>query len=117
MTEKMDDGAPQSEPEFFFNGEKWPNATMQRTKLGATEIWRLQNDTEMDHPFHLHGTFFQQLGSNNAAVGNKGHHLRAEAVFSRCGSDVRRPGRLDVPHCRILEHAERGMMGMVMVSP
>ena len=34
------------------------------TKVGATEIWQVENLVGMDHPFHLHGFQFQVLDRN-----------------------------------------------------
>ncbi|HEX6942135.1 MAG TPA: multicopper oxidase family protein, partial [Gemmatimonadaceae bacterium] len=34
------------------------------TKLGATEIWKVENLVGMDHPFHLHGFQFQVIERN-----------------------------------------------------
>jgi FtsP/CotA-like multicopper oxidase with cupredoxin domain len=33
-------------------------------KLGATEVWTVRNDADMDHPFHLHGFQFQVIDRN-----------------------------------------------------
>ncbi len=33
-------------------------------KLGATEIWKVENLVGMDHPFHLHGFQFQVIERN-----------------------------------------------------
>jgi FtsP/CotA-like multicopper oxidase with cupredoxin domain len=32
--------------------------------VGELQVWDLVNDTDMDHPFHLHGFFFQVLDVN-----------------------------------------------------
>ena len=31
----------------------------QPVKVGELQVWDVVNDTRMDHPFHLHGFFFQ----------------------------------------------------------
>ena len=36
-------------------------------KLGETQLWTVKNDTEWDHPFHLHGFFFLPLDEQAAA--------------------------------------------------
>src|SRR5207237_5241008 len=33
-------------------------------KVGELQVWDVVNETLMDHPFHLHGFFFQVLGVN-----------------------------------------------------
>ncbi|MEO6525674.1 MAG: multicopper oxidase family protein, partial [Gemmatimonadaceae bacterium] len=37
-------------------------------RLGATEIWEIENIVGMDHPFHLHGFRFQLLDRNGVPV-------------------------------------------------
>ncbi|HET7612684.1 MAG TPA: multicopper oxidase family protein, partial [Gemmatimonadaceae bacterium] len=37
------------------------------TKVGATEIWEIENVVGMDHPFHLHGFQFQVLDRDGVA--------------------------------------------------
>src|SRR5439155_7438747 len=49
------------DPIFYINGEMWPFNNPVRASYGATEIWEIQNTADMDHPFHLHGMFFQVL--------------------------------------------------------
>ena len=46
---------------FTINGEQWPDNKPVHVTRGDIEIWEVQNDAEMDHPFHLHGMFFQVL--------------------------------------------------------
>jgi FtsP/CotA-like multicopper oxidase with cupredoxin domain len=118
LTEEMNELDPRAEPEFFINGEKWPTVTPIDVPLGATELWEVKNDAEMDHPFHLHGVFFQVIERNGvleAPVGNK------DTVIVPKHSSLRFAVRFDAEgpwmyHCHILEHAERGMMGHVMVG-
>ena len=56
-------GAPrlQAEPahgvDFVVNKE--PHHRDQPVKVGELQVWDVVNDTLMDHPFHLHGFFFQ----------------------------------------------------------
>jgi FtsP/CotA-like multicopper oxidase with cupredoxin domain len=72
----------------------------------------------MDHPFHLHGMFFQVLSVNGVPPvvpwGWK------DTVNVPRGSKLRFAVQLDPPgrwvfHCHILEHAERGMMGELVI--
>lgn len=115
LTEIMDDLDPTAEPQFFINGERWPDVAPIEGALGTTEIWTLKNDAEMDHPFHLHGMFFQIL-DGALAGGNK------DTVIVPKESTVKVAVKFDAPgdwmfHCHILEHAERGMMGVLQVAP
>ena len=57
-----------------------------RATLGETQLWMVKNDTEWDHPFHLHGFFFMSLdeqGPAGAAAGVEGHGQRADEDHRR----------------------------------
>ena len=83
-------------------------------KVGELQVWEVINDTLMDHPFHLHGFFFQVLSVN----GEPPAFLSWEdTVNVPPRSRVRiawlpddRPGEW-MYHCHILEHHASGMMG------
>ena len=46
---------------FTINDERWPDNKPVHVTRGDIEIWEVQNAAAMDHPFHLHGMFFQVL--------------------------------------------------------
>jgi FtsP/CotA-like multicopper oxidase with cupredoxin domain len=89
--------------------------------VGQTQIWTLQNETEWNHPFHLHGFFFQEVDENDQPL---------EPPYFQDSLDVpaqetrrialhfdERPG-MWMFHCHILDHAAAGMMGLVeLVMP
>jgi FtsP/CotA-like multicopper oxidase with cupredoxin domain len=105
---------------FSINGESFPRVTPFLAKLGAVELWDVENTTMMDHPFHLHGFRFQILQRDGVL-----EPFRAwkDTVNVRPGEAVRLAVPLDgfpgrwLYHCHILEHAEAGMMGELDVSP
>jgi FtsP/CotA-like multicopper oxidase with cupredoxin domain len=92
------------------------NATHSNDKpvnIGELQVWELNNASLMDHPFHLHGFFFQVLEING-----KGPDYKAwkDTVNVPPRSKVKiawmpdnRPG-IWMYHCHILEHHEAGMM-------
>ena len=89
-----------------------------RSRLGATEIWEIQNVVTMDHPFHLHGFQFQILdrdGVPEPFVSWK------DVVNVRKHETVRFAVRFDdfpgqwMYHCHILDHEDHGMMGILEV--
>ena len=89
------------------------------TKLGATEIWKVENLVGMDHPFHLHGFQFQVLERN----GKPEPYLSwKDAVNVRRQETVRFVVRFDdfpgkwMFHCHILNHEDQGMMGILEVK-
>ncbi|MFU8805605.1 MAG: multicopper oxidase family protein, partial [Bradymonadaceae bacterium] len=107
------------EPVFRINGEAFPDITPIHATLGSTQIWTLVNDSEMDHPFHLHGFFFEVLDRDGVPAP---YRMRKDTVNLAAHETVRIsvtfdgfPGRW-MYHCHILEHEERGMMGELIVT-
>ena len=92
----------------------------ERGRLGATEIWQIENVVGMDHPFHLHGFQFQVLDRNGVP-----EPFRAwkDMVNVRKHETVRFIVRFDdypgkwMYHCHILDHEDMGMMGILEVHP
>ena len=87
-------------------------------KVGELQVWDIVNDTLMDHPFHLHGFFFQVL----EVTGDPPVFRSWEDTINiPPKSRVRiawmpddRPGEW-MYHCHILEHHASGMMAHVEV--
>ncbi|MEP7124070.1 MAG: multicopper oxidase family protein [Byssovorax sp.] len=105
-------------PLFFINGEIWPFNTPIDAHLGDLEVWDVKNAMSEDHPFHLHGMFFQVLSRAGVAEPRLGWK---DTVIVGRDSSVRFAVRYETPgmwmyHCQIPEHAERGMMGEVRVA-
>lgn len=106
------------EPRFMINGAQYPDVTPIAGVSNAVEIWEIQNHAEMDHPFHLHGTFFQVLDVNGVAPAHLGWKDTVNVPQKQTLRFAVRygdPGRW-LFHCHILEHAERGMMGELTVT-
>ena len=87
-----------------------------QARVGETHIWNLINNSDFNHPFHLHGYFFQVLDENRVPEWK-------DTVDVPVGETVRiavnfegRPG-MWMYHCHILDHAEAGMMGQLWVGP
>jgi len=86
---------------------------------GQTVIINIHNKGGPEHPFHLHGQFFEILSVNG--VNPKLPGLK-DTVLVSGQSKVRIKAYLDNPgmwmaHCHILEHAELGMMSEFFVKP
>jgi FtsP/CotA-like multicopper oxidase with cupredoxin domain len=92
--------------------------TMVMAKVGETSVWTVDNQTDWDHPWHLHGFFFQPLDANGQPVHEWKDTYDIPTKKSR-SFVVRYDDRTGdwMFHCHILEHAELGMMGMVMLRP
>lgn len=104
---------------FTINGEQWPDNVPVEVAHNAIEIWEVRNEAEMDHPFHLHGMFFQVLPEAGVSPIPDGWK---DTINIPQLSTVRFAVQYDPPgmwmfHCHILEHAELGMMGALMVMP
>jgi FtsP/CotA-like multicopper oxidase with cupredoxin domain len=85
----------------------------QPVRVGELQVWDVVNETQMDHPFHLHGFFFEVI-----SVDGRKQEFRSIEDVVNVGpkSTVRiawypddRPG-MWMYHCHILEHHASGMM-------
>lgn len=102
---------------FTINGEQWPDNEPVHVMRGDIEIWEVRNEAEMDHPFHLHGMFFEVLPQEGEPPVPDGWK---DTINVPQKSTVRFAVQYDplgmwMFHCHILEHAELGMMGDLMV--
>ena len=109
---------------FSINDEVWPFNNPVMVKQGDIEIWEVRNEAEMDHPFHLHGMFFEVLDVNGVKQTRRGWKDTVNVPTAKGATPgvmrfaVRyEPLGMWMFHCHILEHAERGMMGDLMVMP
>lgn len=103
---------------FTINGVAWPEMDMWSAVAGAPVALRLVNRTMMEHPFHLHGNFFQVLERDGRAVDEPG--LRDTVLVNGSetvlvGTNLENPGRW-MYHCHINEHSGLGMMGEVAIE-
>lgn len=98
--------------DFLVNGET--HATDKPAKVGEVQIWEISNTSLMDHPFHLHGFFFQVLDINGKAPAfiswKDTVNLPPRSKVKIAWMPDDRPGSW-MYHCHILEHHEAGMMG------
>jgi bilirubin oxidase len=90
----------------------------ERARLGATEIWTIENLVGMDHPFHLHGFQFQVLDRNGVpepfvSWKDSVNVPKHETVRFIVRFDAF-PGKW-MYHCHILDHEDHGMMGVLEV--
>jgi FtsP/CotA-like multicopper oxidase with cupredoxin domain len=105
--------------EFRVNGVPFWKARPYLAKLGQTQLWTIKNDTQWDHPFHLHGFFFVVLDAKGAPVRPLAWKdtinipMQTTARFLVAFDE--RPGEW-MFHCHILDHADGGLMGTVQVG-
>jgi FtsP/CotA-like multicopper oxidase with cupredoxin domain len=98
------------------NGEPSWLAAHLMTKLGERQLWTVKNTFDWDHPFHLHGFFFQVLDVNGVPPAVREWrdtvNVPVDATVRFAVHFDERPG-MWMFHCHILDHADAGMMGMV----
>ena len=92
-------------------------------KVGELQVWDLVNETGMDHPFHLHGFFFQVIAVDGAptvpqVVGGHRQRRRQEARDDRL-PPRRSPRQVDVPlpHPRAPRRGDDGSLRGGALSP
>ncbi len=98
----LDEGTIDGQLAFTINGATFPDVPIM-VPLGEARVLDVRNDAEMDHPFHLHGFFFQVLEADGVTVPEsrplqQGHDHRAH------GSSLKLVARFDEPgmwmyHC------------------
>ena len=98
--------------DFLVNGEMHNND--KPVYVGDLQVWEISNTSLMDHPFHLHGYFFQVIEENGKAPAYKAwkdtYNLKPKSKIKIAWLPDNRPG-MWMYHCHILEHHEAGMMG------
>ena len=97
--------------DFLINNKT--HANDKPVYVGELQVWELSNTSLMDHPFHLHGFFFQVLEINGKApeyISWKDTvNLPPRSKVKIAWMPDNRPG-VWMYHCHILEHHEAGMM-------
>jgi FtsP/CotA-like multicopper oxidase with cupredoxin domain len=107
---------------FTINGDTYdPDRVTLRSRAGDVEEWAIRNDSDMDHPFHIHGTQFQIVSRSFRGIRTL-ESLRAwrDIVNLHSGETVtllmrQRMRGERMFHCHILEHGDLGMMGVLKV--
>lgn len=88
-------------------------------KVGDLQVWELANTSLMDHPFHLHGFFFQVIEVDGKEPEYRAwkdtFNLPPKSKTKIAWLPDNRPGRW-MYHCHILEHHAAGMMAHFEVT-
>jgi FtsP/CotA-like multicopper oxidase with cupredoxin domain len=81
--------------------------------VGDLQIWEVSNTSLMDHPFHLHGFFFQVIEENGKLpeymAWKDTINLKPRSRLKIAWMPDNRPGTW-MYHCHIIEHHAAGMM-------
>jgi len=82
-------------------------------RIGELQVWEVSNTSMMDHPFHLHGFFFQVIEEDGKAPEfiswKDTYNLKPRSKVKIAWIPDNRPGKW-MYHCHILEHHAAGMM-------
>lgn len=96
---------------FLVNGDVHVND--KPVRVGELQIWEVSNTSLMDHPFHLHGFFFQVIEENGKApeyiAWKDTINLPPRSKVKIAWIPDNRPG-MWMYHCHIIEHHAAGMM-------
>jgi suppressor of ftsI len=106
---------------FYINGKKYGTADppMKIVAVGTYRHWRVVNDTQEVHPFHIHQVHFLVYSRN-------GELLTAPEWLDTVNVPVK--GRVDLMmdftdpiirgvslfHCHLLSHEDKGMMAKIL---
>lgn len=97
--------------DFLVNDEMHCND--KPVMVGDLQVWEVSNTSMMDHPFHLHGFFFQVVEEDGKALTYKAwkdtYNLKPKSTIKIAWMPDNRPGKW-MYHCHILEHHAAGMM-------
>ncbi len=97
--------------DFLVNGKVHVND--KPVIVGELQVWEIANTSLMDHPFHLHGFFFQVIEENGKAPAYRAwkdtYNLTPRSKIKIAWIPDNRPGTW-MYHCHIIEHHAAGMM-------
>ncbi|MFL9873133.1 multicopper oxidase family protein [Paraburkholderia megapolitana] len=107
---------------FMINGSTFDPARVTLTsRRDEVEIWSIENRTDMDHPFHLHGTQFQIIERQSGGVTTPEPYRAWRDTVNVQPEETVRIATVQhmagerMFHCHILEHEDLGMMGTLRV--
>lgn len=99
---------------WTLNGQAHAEEPLFTFQEGQTVRIELVNRAGPEHPFHLHGQFFEVLSGIQPGLKDTVLVPGLQTVVIKAYLD--NPGRW-MAHCHILEHAELGMMSEIVVEP
>ncbi len=122
LSDTMGMGMMGMQNQFLINGRAFdPARTDLVARVNDIEDWLIANQGGMDHPFHIHGTQFQLVGSTRGdTTPAPGIRAWIDTINIRPGETVRVRIQQTMPgkrmfHCHILEHEDQGMMAVLEV--
>lgn len=106
---------------FYINGQKFSMdaAPLASVTVATVVHWRVRNDTDEVHPFHIHQVHFLTYAVNDAPVTSPvwldtvNVPLRGSVDVVLDATDPVIRG-MSVFHCHLLNHEDKGMMAKVL---
>lgn len=101
---------------FTINNKQYPEHEMFEVEVGDVVKFTIQNDTEVDHPMHLHGEFFYVISKDGEPI--KGSPILKDTLNVRPNEtyeivfDAKNPG-IWMFHCHEFHHANGGMVAAI----
>ncbi len=122
FSEKMSMAGGKHSMEFLVNGRSFNLKRIDLvSNVNQVELWEIANESDMDHPFHIHGTQFQVIEREiNGKVTPAPYRAWNDIVNLKSRETVRVKmvqhfKGVRMFHCHILEHEGAGMMGQLQV--
>lgn len=102
--------------QYTINGETFSELPALKLKKDDTVKITYTNKSNVDHPMHLHGHFFQVIAKNGEPV--KGAQVMKDTLMIKANESYTIAFKADNPgnwvqHCHELHHAAAGMMQKV----
>lgn len=105
---------------FLINGQTFDHGRVDtQVSLDTVEDWEIINTGTMAHPFHVHVNKFQVISRNGQAAPyaawkdvvsvSPGERVRIRMAFRDYAGKT-------VYHCHVLDHEDRGMMGILDIQ-
>ncbi len=123
FSEKMSMAGGQHSVKFLVNGKTFDmNRVDLVSRVNQVELWEIANESDMDHPFHIHGTQFQLVERElDGQVTPAPYRAWQDTVNLKAREIVRIKlthhfKGIYMFHCHILEHEGAGMMGQLNVA-
>jgi len=97
------------------NGQTWPDISPIELKYGKTYEFKIQNETGMSHPIHIHGHMFKVIKINGKPIDDG---VIRDTIYVEPKSSViiamkaNAKGKWFI-HCHMLYHMHSGMMTFI----
>jgi FtsP/CotA-like multicopper oxidase with cupredoxin domain len=101
---------------FTINGKQFPDHEIYEVEEGDIVKFMVVNDTDTDHPMHLHGEFFNVISKNGNPI--EGSPILKDTLNLKPGEEyeivfeAKNPGNW-MFHCHEFHHARDGMVAEI----